>query len=172
MGALGLADGMVRLVDHDPTWIDSFEREAERLLSLLNGLGVEVEHVGSTVVPGLVAKPIVDVAVGVKPEAEQVCLERLKAAYEYRGYAGTNGGHVFVKRNEQLRTHHVHVVPLGGEQWLAYLRFREILLTSEEARAAYSRDKRALVERYATQRKEYTAAKNMVVDRILSMANT
>jgi GrpB-like predicted nucleotidyltransferase (UPF0157 family) len=103
-----------------------------------------VEHVGSTSVDGLVAKPIVDLAVGIEASQEfdpvRSWLER--DGWIYRGDAGGEGGHVFVVESQPwFRVAHVPVVPFAGEQWVNYLRHRELLRESAAARQAYETTK-------------------------------
>jgi GrpB-like predicted nucleotidyltransferase (UPF0157 family) len=140
------------------------------LIDVLHGLGAEIEHVGSTAVPGLRAKPILDIAVGI-PDIAEVgeCKARLQqVGYEYRGDAGEEGGHVFLRAMGDVRTHHVHVVALDGPAWLAYLRLRELLRTNPVALEMYSAGKEELAVRFANDRKAYTKAKAPLVDRVLS----
>ena len=142
---LGLTYGQVRLVDGDPGWPGAFERLAAELRSALGELAVAVEHVGSTAVPGLVAKPILDLAVGLAPAADPdhviLALERL--GYEFRGDKGDTGGLLFVLEDRPAhRIAHLHVVPHGDAQWCRYLAVRERLRTDPQARAAYADLKR------------------------------
>lgn len=92
-------------------------------------------------------------------------------SYEYRGDAGAEGGHVLVRGPEPLvRTHHLHVVDLGGSQWGSYLLLRDFLRNHPHARDAYATAKAALAQRYPNDREAYTAGKNQVVQRLLSEA--
>jgi GrpB-like predicted nucleotidyltransferase (UPF0157 family) len=117
---LGLAYGQVRLVDSDSAWPRAFERLAAELRTALGELAVAVEHVGSTAVPGLVAKPIPDLVVGLAPatDSDRVipAIERL--GHQFRGDKGDTGGLLFVLEHRPAhRIAHVHVVPHGGERW-------------------------------------------------------
>jgi GrpB-like predicted nucleotidyltransferase (UPF0157 family) len=93
-GPLGLAYGKVRLVDSDPGWPQAFQELATELSAALGTLAVAVAHVGSTAVPGLMAKPILDLAVGLAPATDPgrviAVLERL--GYGFRGDKGDTGG--------------------------------------------------------------------------------
>ncbi len=131
---------------------------------------LEIEHVGSTAVPGLAAKPIVDIAVGVGNEVPTDAVKkRLEGlGYEFRGNAGDSGGLVFVLSDRpQHRVAHVHVVEHGGRQWHRYLAFRDLLLEHEPARAIYERTKGELAERFPNDSKSYQAAKEEVVRSLL-----
>jgi GrpB-like predicted nucleotidyltransferase (UPF0157 family) len=162
---LGLETGTVRIVAHDVRWQSEFAIERALLLDRLDGLGCEVEHVGSTAVPGLPAKPILDIAIDL-PSAtnEDDCLSRLAALdYEYRGDAGLQGGHLFIRTTGNVRTHHIHVVPLQGRQWRNYLRFRDLLQADQKTREDYATEKRALALEFSDDRESYTRAKDRIV---------
>jgi GrpB-like predicted nucleotidyltransferase (UPF0157 family) len=168
---LGLTYGQVRLVDSDPGWPRAFERLAAELRAALGELAVAVEHVGSTAVPGLVAKPILDLAIGLAadtdPDQVIAAIERL--GYEYRGDKDDTGGLLFVLEDRPAhRIAHLHVVPHGGEKWRKYLAFRDRLRIDPDARAAYAEVKRRLGEQFAGDRQAYTAGKAAFVAGLLS----
>lgn len=169
--SLGLPDGTVCVVEYDASWVSAYETEHEIVSAALKGLDPLIEHVGSTSVPGLDAKPIVDVAVGSPAGSEPEFVRRLEAAgYEYRGF-NTKGGHVLVRRSvDGLRTHHLHVVPVDGEQWRLYLIFRELLRRDPVARHEYSSLKKELAVRFPRDRRAYLAGKDDVVATLLARA--
>jgi len=171
---LGLRHGTVELVAYRPEWAEAFREERIRLGRALSRLRCRVEHVGSTAVPGLLAKPILDIAVGIAAgQAVEGVIAALRGlSYEYRGDAGAEGGHVLVRGPEPLvRTHHVHVVDLGGAQWTSYLRFRDLLRRDPDARERYSTAKAALARRSPADREAYTASKDAIVHRLLAEAS-
>jgi GrpB-like predicted nucleotidyltransferase (UPF0157 family) len=133
----------VELVEHDPGWATSYAHEATRLAAIFDGSALGVEHVGSTSVPGLCAKPVVDILIGLRELAlsdEQIAaVERL--GYEYLGEHGLPGRLFFRKTP---RTHHVHVVEHGGEHWERQLLFRDALRSDAEERRRYDQFKRQL----------------------------
>jgi GrpB-like predicted nucleotidyltransferase (UPF0157 family) len=133
----------VELVDHDPSWAELFEKEKGRISAIFDGRAVGVEHVGSTSVPGLCAKPIVDVLVGLRElEVSGDDVQAMQAlGYEYLGEYGLPG-RLFFRR--EPRTHHVHVVAHGGEHWQRQLTFRDALRTDAEERQRYDEFKRRL----------------------------
>ena len=169
---LGLDKEAVELVAYRPEWKRAFLDERERLRKVLHA-NISIEHVGSTAVPGLPAKPILDIAVGLTSDTTLegiiAAVERLE--YIYRGDAGDDGGHVFVRESEPLvRTHHVHVVHLDGPQWRAYLVLRDFLRKSPEARASYAAEKAALALRHPHDRAAYTVGKSEMVSKLLAEA--
>jgi GrpB-like predicted nucleotidyltransferase (UPF0157 family) len=133
---------------------------------------VRVEHIGSTSVSGLLAKPIIDLAIGTLPDAQLAAIvERLSERHwTYRGDAGDEGGHVFVLESRAgHRLAHAHVVEHGATQWCRYLALRAALRTSVDARQRYASEKRRLVATLGQDNTAgaYTAGKSLVVAELL-----
>ena len=107
---------------------------------------VAVEHIGSTAVPGLAAKPVIDISVGLRRAelaAERIAvMERL--GYEYLGENGLPGRLFFRKDEAGRRTHHVHAVEHDGEHWHRHRAFRDYLRAHPEEAASYAAEKRRL----------------------------
>lgn len=167
---LGLDHGVVELVASDERWRAAFELLATDLEACLGNLTVAIEHVGSTAVPGLAAKPILDVAVGLRPGAdvEEVTALLQQKGFEYRGDNGDQGGRLFVLNARPLhRVAHLHVVEHGDARWLSYLTFRNRLRQDISALATYEARKRDLARHFAADRPSYTAGKASVVEHIL-----
>lgn len=170
---LGLTRGTVRLASHSERWLGLFERERDVICRAIGELIGGIEHIGSTAVPGLRAKPIIDIAVGVADLADVATIHaQLEVAgYIYRGDGGDNGGHLFVREAApQFRTHHVHVVMHGGRQWVNYLLVRNHLRGSATARTEYAALKEQLAGRFPGNRGDYTAGKAEFIERLLGDA--
>jgi tRNA threonylcarbamoyladenosine biosynthesis protein TsaE len=138
----------VELAEYDPAWPQRFAAEAEQIQSALGDLVVEIEHVGSTAVPGLAAKPTVDIAAGattieLPPEAV-AALQAL--GYEDAGDESKPGEHNFRKGPRFPREVIVHVVEWGGPRWQAHLRFRDALRSDPALAEEYEQLKRSLLE--------------------------
>jgi GrpB-like predicted nucleotidyltransferase (UPF0157 family) len=133
----------VELVEHDPSWAELFEAEQGRILAIFDGRAVAIEHVGSTSVPDICAKPIVDVLVGLRElELAEADIEAMRGlGYQYLGEHGLAGRLFFRK---EPRTHHVHVVEHGGEHWERQLTFRDVLRSDAAERRRYDAFKRKL----------------------------
>lgn len=133
----------VELRDYDASWAQLFDEEHARLAGVFDGDAVGIEHIGSTSVPGLCAKPIIDVLVGLRElsltETQLAAMRRL--GYEYLGEYGLRGRLFFRKHP---RTHHVHVVEHGGEHWERQLLFRDALRRDPEELRRYDALKRRL----------------------------
>jgi GrpB-like predicted nucleotidyltransferase (UPF0157 family) len=158
----------VELREYDPTWAELFESERQLLAGVFGGRAVAIEHVGSTSVPGLSAKPIVDVLIGLRELAlsdEQI--EAMRGlGYEYLGEHGLPG-RLFFRKEPQ--THHVHVVEHGGEHWDRQLTFRDALRNDEEERQRYDAFKRRLAAEGHT-RDVYTELKTPFIREVEARA--
>lgn len=170
---LGLDDQTVRLVCTTRAAVDAGARLRDDVAHLVAGVATEVEQVGSSSVVDLLAKPIVDIAIGLSPAQPlaPVC-ERLESAgWVYRGDAGAQGGHVFVLRvRPGHRVAHIHVVDHDGDQWRNYLRLRDLLRRSPDARARYAAVKQQLAVQVGDDRVAYTDGKSDVVRALLASA--
>jgi GrpB-like predicted nucleotidyltransferase (UPF0157 family) len=167
---LGLRRGSVQLVPYTPEWITLFEAERVRLYDALGSDALDIQHIGSTAVPGLAAKPILDLGIAVADEAMvTACIPRITAlGYTYRGYRGSSQGYFFDLGPEQHLTHYLHLLLIGDLGWRNYLRFRDHLRTHPAARDAYQQLKQNLATRYAADRAAYSAAKTAFIQPILA----
>jgi GrpB-like predicted nucleotidyltransferase (UPF0157 family) len=166
---LGLEQTEVRLATHNPEWEALGVAECTTVVDLLGDLALVVAHVGSTSVPGLEAKPILDIAVAVddRTEIDDVVAHLCAGGdYSYEGDKRNEGGLLFVRGNP-LRTAHVHVVGIRSQAWHDYLRFRTILCDDAEARVRYQSEKRRLARAYPHDRAGYTKAKSGIVEELL-----
>lgn len=167
---LGLDYGEVGLVEAREDWLALGTALTGTVAEALEGHAVTIEHVGSTAVPGLLSKPILDLAVGV-PSALQPGMFKLeleKIGWEYRGDAGPKGGLVFVlETRPPHRVAHIHVVRHDGPEWRNYLAFRDLLRTDSLARASYESAKRTLLASFPFDRKAYQAGKETTVEALL-----
>jgi GrpB-like predicted nucleotidyltransferase (UPF0157 family) len=167
----GSADD-VRIVDYDPTWPRQAAEAAAWLSDALgDDVALSIEHYGSTAVPGLPAKPIVDLLVevpGLSAAAPVVLTALNDPAWEYWWYAG----HMTFVRRDGLggrRTHHVHMAPRSHPVWRG-LAFRDWLRTHPDDAARYAALKHALAETWRTERERYTIAKTRFVEEITARA--
>jgi GrpB-like predicted nucleotidyltransferase (UPF0157 family) len=171
--ALGLPYGRVRLeTERAAEWARAYERIAAAIRQALGDTAAGIEHVGSTAVPGMLAKPIIDIAVGMRPGETVVAEPRARLeplGFIHRGDLGSQGGVLFVLETAPLhRIAHVHVVTYGDDSWVRYLGFRDRLRRDPAARGSYLRLKRTLAGRFPEDRAAYTAGKNRFVSAMLS----
>ena len=154
-------DEDVQLHPHDLAWAEVFELERARLQSLLPGSFIAVEHIGSTAVPGLAAKPIVDLQVAVaatRPQALYVGpLERL--GYLFAPDPESPDFHFFGKPAERPRTYHLHVCVAGSEDERRHLTLRDYLRPHPDEGARYAARKREVAARHPQDRLAYIEGK-------------
>ncbi len=156
------ADEPIQLVPADPDWPARFEVERAGLEDAIGEwVTGGIHHVGSTAVPGLAAKPIIDILAGVRdPEDAQACLEPLAAlGYLYAPYLPEQM-HWFCKPDPARRTHHLHLVPVGSRRYRDELAFRDRLRSDPGLAAEYEALKRDLAARHREDREAYTDAKS------------
>jgi GrpB-like predicted nucleotidyltransferase (UPF0157 family) len=153
------------IVDYDAAWPARFERERDRVRQALGRAALRIEHIGSTAVPGLAAKPIVDLVVAVEdPDDDALIVPALESAgYELRV---REPGHRMFRTPD--RDVHVHVWRDSDVELDRHLRFRDRLRTSAEDRLAYEKLKRALAEREWPDMNEYAFAKGELIEAILA----
>jgi GrpB-like predicted nucleotidyltransferase (UPF0157 family) len=154
---------------YDAAWVMSFEVERELLRDVLAPwLAGPIEHVGSTAVVGLAAKPIVDIMAGVASLAgSRPAIAALAAhGYCHDAYA-EDVEHWFCKPSPELRTHHLHLVPVHSELWQRRLMFRDALRAQPALAAEYARLKMELAELHRYDREAYTEAKSAFIGSVL-----
>ena len=168
---IGLSRGIVKLSEYDPEWQKLFNEEAVILRGLIGNYAADIQHVGSTSIAGLVAKPIIDVAVGLHklPDVEY-CISPLESCgYEYKDENGIPGRHFFAKGNP--RTFHLHFVEFGNELWRNYINFRNRLRENPELRIEYARLKKYSARRHENNRTAYTDSKKPFIEKVLKLTD-
>src|SRR3989304_1253108 len=133
------------IADYDPAWPARFEEERAAIVAARGeamGGVVAIEHIGSTSVPGLAAKPIIDIAIGVRQVADVVpCITPIVGlGYKCMGEFGIPGRLYF--RKGKPRSHHIHMVVHKGEFWQRHLAFRDVLRARPDLAGEYARLKR------------------------------
>jgi len=161
----------VHLLPWDDAWVERFSIERERLQALCPEF-IAIEHIGSTSIPGMSAKPVIDLLAGVRDMslAEALMLRLLGHGYttsrafndmlpDRRWLMRAAGGH---------RTHHLHIVVHGGEVWHTHLQFRDAVRADADLAAEYLALKTALAAQHRDDRDAYTNGKDGFVRRVLS----
>ena len=165
----------VVIVDYNPGWPALYEEEKASILALIGEYVVGIHHVGSTSVPELGAKPIIDIMIGI-PDLAFVdrCVPLLQSlGYEYLGEYGIPGRHYFRKPavgGIEHRTHHIHMMQTNHSQWRRHLQFRDYLRSHPEDAKRYELLKRELAVRFGADRDGYTDAKTEFIEDILAKA--
>lgn len=170
---IGLKKGMVHLEAHDPEWEKEGQRMAARLHEILGAEAIDIQHVGSTAIRTIPAKPFIDIAVAV-PDVENTdaYLEKMEAAgFEYEGELNA-GQRMFMLLDPKTGkvTHHIHMVLANGAAWKNYLNMRDYLNAVPEEAARYAQMKRELEAKYSENRAEYSAHKDPFIKATLKKA--
>jgi GrpB-like predicted nucleotidyltransferase (UPF0157 family) len=162
---------MLRLVASDPAWPARFAAEAERIRAAIGAHTVAIEHVGSTSVPGLVAKPVLDIAIAVRTDADaDASIAPLQAlGYEYRGPHGDDPRRRYYVRDvDGRRFAHIHLYVLPAPAWDEKLAFRDALRADPALVAAYAAEKRRVADAVGWDKAAYSLAKGPFVEAVLA----
>ncbi|KZN24049.1 hypothetical protein A4G99_06150 [Haladaptatus sp. R4] len=167
-----MEDIRIEIVEYDPEWPVHFEREATRMEEILGEHVVSIEHIGSTSVPGLPAKPIVDICPVVSDMDEgRTCAELLQEAGYSPGEQDRPDDWISLGRNhDEGQQFNVHIRPRYSDAVTRYLLLREYLRDHPEAREEYGEVKRKAAENHSTDITEYTRAKSDIIQSILECA--
>jgi len=163
---LGLKNDVNLLADYDPSWADAYAEEKARLDVALGDIAKAIEHFGSTSVPGMRAKPILDIIVGVSPfEDWERCKPPLESlGYDFVANAGISRHYIFGRgRDLSERTHILHIVDYGTEEWSLNLAFRDALRTDATLREGYIAEKERAAAAAPEDRARYTAFKSSFI---------
>jgi GrpB-like predicted nucleotidyltransferase (UPF0157 family) len=161
------------VVDYDPRWPAMYEKDRDVILRAVGSFARGIEHVGSTSIPGLAAKPIIDIVLGVDPDAFDKVIEPLAGI----GYDYNPDWEISMPMRRYFRrlhsdgtfTHHLHVVPHGGEFWTRHVRFRDYLRAHPEKAREYGELKIHLARKHQTSI-DYTFAKTEFIRSVEALA--
>ncbi|MFK7921000.1 MAG: GrpB family protein [Bacteroidia bacterium] len=171
MDEIGLKRGAIRLVPHTAEWGKAFVVEKQKLESVLAGSILKVEHIGSTAIPSIVAKPIVDIAITIVHFDDGLkCVPALEAnGYLYKGENGIENRHYF-RTDGDIVKFHLHMFPKGHEKLRDHLLFRDYLIAHPEEARKYNDLKLQLREQFPEDRLAYTEGKDELITDLLSKA--
>jgi GrpB-like predicted nucleotidyltransferase (UPF0157 family) len=172
LARLGTPGNAIEVVPYDPAWPALFKQEASQILAACAPWLVAIEHIGSTAVPHLSAKPILDLMPGLaRVEDGSHLVEPMKRlGYEYFGEHGISGRHYFVLRRGSCEILHVHMFQVGSREWQRHLLFRDHLRSHPEVARRYADLKCDLVPRHRNERAAYTDGKAEFVQSVLAAA--
>ncbi len=158
---LGLENKIVRLSDHSSLWADLYREEEKRITAAIGHLIIDLQHIGSTAIPGIKAKPILDMLAGVAQlEKALLCKAPLEATgYDYIALAGIANDYVFGKGVP--RTHYLHVVKYGGAKWANLRRDPELA-------QAYEKLKEELSRKFSDSHAKYHDAKSKFINKVVA----
>lgn len=161
----GMNKSELRLMPHDVSWKDDFLAERERIKVAVAGSFVIVEHIGSTAIPNVHAKPILDIAILCGAKGLKAVAEALgKLGYEYRGQFDDERGHFYAVLDKgKIRFCQAHIYTEANDDWNLKLKFRDVLCQNAELAKEYNDYKLALAKR-TTDKSEYAKIKDKWVD--------
>ena len=168
---LGLRRGTVSVEAHNREWETIAAKTIAELKLILQEVLIDAQHVGSTSIKGICAKPIIDIVVGVsdfdKLLSKNIILD--KNGFMFRGQDHP-GQYLYVCGDNDLRTHHIHAVIYNSKTWNDYVDMRDYLSCHKEDAENYSKLKETLAGQYPEDRETYTAMKSEMISEILSKA--
>jgi len=171
---LGLKRGTVQLLEHQECWHQLAAEATTQIKEILGDVAIDIQHVGSTAICGIHAKPIIDIAVGVHN------VDDVKPYIDVLQHAGivfrkqdVEGQILFVMGDfpNDFRTHHIHVVRWNSTDWNHYINFRDYLNAFPEKAALYDALKCSLAEQFSENRGNYTSGKQQLIDQLLLEAD-
>ena len=165
---MGLNKNVVELELNYEKWKELYLEVEKELKEILNEIIIDIQHVGSTAIPMLKAKPIVDVAVAVENLDSVLKYEKLleERGYSLRNDGGIKGEYLIRKGPEENRTHYIHVVKLNSKRWLELINFRDILLNNPDIKEEYQKLKEELKKQFPEDRKNYTRGKSDYIKKV------
>jgi GrpB-like predicted nucleotidyltransferase (UPF0157 family) len=164
---------LIIIADYDPQWPILYEEEEARILGVIGDKVVAIEHIGSTAVPGLGAKPIIDIMVAVRHLADaDECIEPLQSiGYEYvPEYEASIPKRRYFRRGSQEAHRHLHIVERRSDFWERHILFRDFLRAHFEIAQQYYQLKKELAAKFGSDRDAYTDAKMSFIESVVAEA--
>lgn len=169
---LGVKRNHVTIIPFNDEWGIQYQIAKNELHSVLGDNVIEIHHVGSTAIKGIVAKPIIDVAVVIKNVEMLNIIGMESVGYEYCGERGVVGRHLFVRRiNEDISTHHIHCYLENNENYNQVILFCKYLNEHSDYAKQYNDLKIELAGKYSDDRVAYTDGKENFIKWIIEKAN-
>lgn len=169
---IGLKRDTVEILNYQKDWAIIYEETKSAIEKVLVEFNIAIEHIGSTAIENMTAKPIIDVVIGLeylnKATIEKTISKLENIHFIYRSNEGENGGYLFIKeKNKNVVSHHIHVVEQNDKQWNNYIHFRDALRKHSELALEYKQVKQSLAKKYPLDRLKYTNGKNEFIQAIL-----
>jgi len=158
---------IIEVIPYDSNWLKEFKIEASRIKPLFSGNFIAIHHIGSTAVPGLSAKPTIDIILEVcNIDLVDACNDAMAGlGYEALGEYGIFGRRLFIK-GEEKRTHHVHTFQTGNTEIHRHLCFRDYLIAHPEDAKNYAELKIRLAKEFSNNREAYVENKHEYIKRL------
>lgn len=178
---IGLKKGIVKVEKYNPQWQDEFNKEKENLKEIFGNVAKSIEHVGSTSIVGLSAKPIIDIAIGVDnlEDINKVKEKVLKFSH-YTIKENNADGEILMRRGTPVKegeikpdyiTHFIHIMEINSLKYRETIAFRDFLRANKQVLKEYDNLKQKLAIKYENDRKAYFHAKNEFIKSVLNKCN-
>lgn len=166
---IGLKRGTIQLANYNPDWINIFTHERVLIQDIIGNWILDIQHIGSTSIPDMAAKPIIDIAIGVENFDEaHICIVPLeKLGYIYKGENGIPRRHFFTKTSNDITTFHLHMNEINSQDWRSQIFFRDYLTSDIMKAQQYRELKEKLAELYLNDRDAYLKGKDSFIEDIL-----
>lgn len=168
---MGLKVGTVRIEKYDLNWKKMFNEEKQKLLKIFGDLVIEIEHVGSTSIEGLSAKPIIDIAIALNDLND---FEKVKDHFNNEIYSikedSADDEILIRKGSEENRTHFIHIMEVNSKRYNDTIIFRDYLKSHKDVLKKYENLKKKLAKKYANNRKLYSCSKNEFIQGTIKKA--
>lgn len=169
---MGLKVGEVKLENYNSNWKEMFLEEKMNLEKKFNGISFTIEHIGSTSIKDLSAKPIIDIAIGLNKLSD---FDKIKTKFlddeNYSIKEDSVDNEILIRKgNENNRTHFIHVMEIDGNRFKDSILFRDYLNNNKKALKEYELLKLELAKKYPNNRKEYTKSKNDFISKVITKA--
>lgn len=168
---LGLRSKVIKLIPHAPEWEEVFIEEKRRIKEKIGDIVLDIEHVGSTSIKTICAKPIIDIGISIrKYEDGFECVKPLEnLGYLYKGECGVPGRHYF-RTNNDIVKFHISMFPVTSEEWKDHILFRDYLNQNPDVARKYEELKFKLMNEFAGDRVRYTESKDPFIKKVLEKA--
>lgn len=155
------------VVSYNPNWKDMYKEESGKIKNILNDIIIDIHHIGSTAIPGIKAKPVIDILVEVKniEEVDKYNHKMKELGYEVMGEYGIPKRRFF-RKGENNRTHHIHIFQVGNEDIERHIDFKKYLIAHPDIGREYSKLKEKLVNKYTYDVEKYTNGKSDFIKEI------
>jgi GrpB-like predicted nucleotidyltransferase (UPF0157 family) len=157
----------VEVVSYNPNWKKMYKEESEKIKNILNDIIIDIHHIGSTAIPGIKAKPVIDILVEVKDieGVDQYNYKMKELGYEAMGEYGIPKRRFF-RKGANKRTHHIHIFQSGNEEIERHINFKEYLIAHPDKAREYSKLKEELANKYTYDVENYTNHKSDFIKEI------
>jgi GrpB-like predicted nucleotidyltransferase (UPF0157 family) len=157
----------VEVVFYNSNWKEMYKKESEKIKSILDDIIIDIHHIGSTAIPGIKAKPVIDILVEVKDieEVDQYNHKMEELGYEAMGEYGIPKRRFF-RKGENNRTHHIHIFQAGNEEIKRHINFKEYLIAHPDKAREYSKLKEKLANKYTYDVENYSNCKSDFIKEI------